>query len=106
MKTIYRAGSITEAHIVAGMLEAQGIDNHVGGHYLQGAVGEVAPLDFARVLVADEDYEAALPLIAAYENSQPSYTEEQDKPSNSNGLFSKKALFWGVIALLAWWFLF
>ncbi|MEZ5449562.1 MAG: DUF2007 domain-containing protein [Thiolinea sp.] len=65
-ETIYRAANITEAHLVAGMLEAQGIAAHVGGHYLQGGVGEIATMDFARVWVADEDYEAARPLIAEY----------------------------------------
>lgn len=41
MQIAYRARDITEAHIVAGMLEANGIDAYVGGHYLQGAMGKL-----------------------------------------------------------------
>lgn len=67
MKIAYRAHDIIEAHIVAGMLRAQGLDCHVGGHYLQGAVGDMAPLDFATVLVSDEDAAAAALGIADYE---------------------------------------
>ena len=51
MKRIYKALNITEAHIVAGMLEAHGIEVFVGGSFLQGGVGELAPLDIANVQV-------------------------------------------------------
>ncbi|MEZ5476806.1 MAG: DUF2007 domain-containing protein [Thiolinea sp.] len=108
MKTIYRAANITEAHLVAGMLEAQGIAAHVGGHYLQGGVGEIATMDFARVWVADEDYEAARPLIAEYEDRSP-----EDQPNDpeqitrsASGLFSRSALFWISLILLLYWLLF
>jgi hypothetical protein len=69
MKIAYRARDIIEAHIVAGMLRAEGLDCHVGGHYLQGAIGDLAPLDFATVLVSDEDAAAASSCIADYEAS-------------------------------------
>jgi len=42
MKLIYKAGDITEAHIVKGLLESNGIPAHVGGFYLQGAIGDLA----------------------------------------------------------------
>lgn len=67
MQTVYRAGNILEAHIVAGMLRAQGLDAQVGGHYLQGGVGELAPSGFAQVLVDEADVEAARTRIAEYE---------------------------------------
>jgi len=35
MKIIYKARDIIEAHIVSGMLNANGIETHVGGYYLQ-----------------------------------------------------------------------
>lgn len=104
MKTIYKAGNITEAHIVAGMLEARGIQNHVGGHYLQGGAGEIGSIDLARVFVADEDYEAALSVITEYEASQPTYDPE-DTPSASGVCFAKPVLFWGFIILLILLFL-
>ena len=67
MKIIYRAADIIEAHIVAGMLDARGIEAHVGGYYLQGAVGELSPLGFATVSVAEDNVEASLAMIQDYE---------------------------------------
>lgn len=67
MKLIYKAGNITEAHIVSGLLNANGIKTHVGGHYLQGGVGELAAFDFANVHVADEDIQSAKTIITEYE---------------------------------------
>ncbi len=112
MKTLYRAGSTTEAHIVAGMLEAHGIQSYVGGHHLQGGVGEIATLDFARVWVTEADYAAALPLIAAYEQHEPedvSHAEQVTKPAKRMGLFTPPVLFWvtiGVLLGLLLWFIF
>ncbi len=70
MKIIYKARDIIEAHIVAGMLNANGIETHVGGYYLQGGVGDVSVFDFANVQVADDDVTAAIPLVAEYENTE------------------------------------
>ena len=70
MKIAYRASDIIEAHIVAGMLEAHGIAAHVGGHYLQGAIGDLPPLGIANVSVADEDIEAAMAVIAEYQQAE------------------------------------
>ena len=67
MKIIYRARDIIEAHIVSGMLNANGIEAHVGGYYLQGGIGDLAASDFANVQVADKDIASALPLITGYE---------------------------------------
>lgn len=69
MKIVYRANDILEAHIVAGMLQSGDIEAHVGGHYLQGAVGDLAPVGLASVSVADEDADAALRMIREYEGT-------------------------------------
>ena len=69
MKIVYRAANILEAHIVAGMLEASGIKAHVGGYYLQGAIGELSPLGFASVSVAEKDVDVAAPVIQEYEQA-------------------------------------
>ncbi len=69
MHLIYTARDISEAHIVAGMLNANGIAAHAGGHYLQGGVGELAATDFAHVYLAEaKDTAAAKVLIAEYED--------------------------------------
>ena len=75
MKIIYKARDIIEAHIVSGMLNANGIETHVGGYYLQGGVGDIAVYDFANVQVADEDVALALPLVAEYEGVQNNISE-------------------------------
>lgn len=111
MKTIYKAGNIVEAHIVAGMLEAGGIHSEVAGHYLQGATGETAAMDFARVLIADDDYEAALPMIADYEQNKlvdetVADAEEPEELHTAMGIFTKPVLFWVAVFLLVWWFIF
>ncbi len=51
------------------MLEADGINCHVSGQYLQGGIGELASMDFARVYVDEENYQKALPLLLEYDNN-------------------------------------
>lgn len=87
MKLIYRAGDIIEAHIIAGLLEADGIEAHVSGHYLQGAVGELAPGSFSNIHIADEDIEKATLVIEEYEKNQ-SKPATMPEPSN-NPLLTK-----------------
>lgn len=68
LKTVFRANDIVEAHIVAGMLQAEGIKTFVGGHYLQGAVGDLAVQGFAEVQVLEHDVAQAKSLITEYES--------------------------------------
>ncbi|MDL0430412.1 DUF2007 domain-containing protein [Marinobacter sp. TBZ242] len=72
MQIAYRARDLAEAHIVAGLLESRGIESHVGGHYLQGAMGEIGAAGFTNVHVEDDDYSLARALVAEYESSTPS----------------------------------
>ena len=76
MKIIYNAADIIEAHIVSGMLMARGIDAYVGGHYLQGAIGDLSPVGFATVSVADADADAALTVISEYERGENTAAEK------------------------------
>lgn len=83
MKIAYKANTILDAHIVAGMLQSFGLVCYVSGHYLQGAVGDLSPMGFANVFVNDEDIDAASAIIHDYEHADiatmPSYdvTAEQ-----------------------------
>ena len=70
MKIAYHANTIMDAHIVAGMLQACGILSFVSGHYLQGAIGDLSPMGFAKVMVNDDDMDAALALIDDYERAE------------------------------------
>jgi len=109
MQTIYRAADIIEAHIVRGMLEAEGIEAEVAGFYQQGAVGQLAPQDFARVMLVDErDAARAEQLIAAYESRDPEPAGDEvlgrrEKEVGSSGRFAAWLLVVAlVILLLAW----
>jgi hypothetical protein len=82
LKLIYKARDITEAHIISGLLKSNGIDAHVGGHYLQGGVGELAAMDFATISVANEDAETAASVIAEYEKNTSSNTAKQKNENN------------------------
>ncbi|MET4027133.1 MULTISPECIES: DUF2007 domain-containing protein [Marinobacter] len=101
MQIAYRARDITEAHIVAGMLEANGIDAYVGGHYLQGAMGEIGAAGFSNVHVDDDDVYRARVLIDEYESDRAvaaSQRDEQDKPDH----YAR----WFIVAIVALvWFL-
>ena len=67
MKLIYKAKDIIEAHIIAGLLKSNNIQAHVGGHYLQGGIGDLAAMEFATINVADEDVTQAKQIISEYE---------------------------------------
>ena len=85
MKIIYKARDIIEAHIVAGMLNASGIETYVGGYYLQGGVGDMAVHDFANVQVADENVVLARPLIAEYDGVDNNISEQLDIVTGNKG---------------------
>lgn len=81
MKIIYRANDIIEAHIVAGLLKSHDIEAFVGGHYLQGGVGELVPFGFATVSVTDNDISAAEVLMAAYDSAGASLATGEPHPA-------------------------
>jgi hypothetical protein len=91
MKIVYRAGDITEAEIVKGMLISNDIEAHVSGYYLQGGIGETSPLDLAKVHVADEDYESAKELLREYEGNQCIQIETGNSTENEKTA-SRKSL--------------
>lgn len=82
MKIVFKAGNIIEAHIVAGMLNACEIQTYVGGHFLQGAVGDLSPTGFANVFVALDDFSEASALVAEYEQVE----ENQFKSASTEWL--------------------
>ncbi|MCW8900702.1 MAG: DUF2007 domain-containing protein [Gammaproteobacteria bacterium] len=67
MIKVFTAKNSVEAHIVKGMLEANDIPAYVEGEYLQGAIGELAAIDFAFVSVDDENELKARALVNEYE---------------------------------------
>jgi antitoxin component YwqK of YwqJK toxin-antitoxin module len=84
MQYVYSANLAVEAHMVAHMLEHEGIKAQVHGEYLQGAIGEIPPVGHIKVSVADEDYQRARLLIEKWEESQ-----REGKPSSVPNRHSK-----------------
>ena len=101
MKLIYKARDITEAHIISGLLKSYGIEAHVGGHYLQGGVGDLAALDFATISVANEDTDSAAAIIADYDNSNNTNTTNRNNKSVFAGPLIALALSVIMMLLLA-----
>ena len=107
MKIVYRAGDITEAEIVKGMLLSNNIEAHVSGFYLQGGIGETAPLDLAKVHVPDEDYEKARELVREYEGTEISQTGRSGKTGSIESSLLKKIvisiLIVVAVSILSYW---
>jgi hypothetical protein len=63
MKTVYRASNTLESHIILNLLRQAGIEGHISGEYLQGAMGELPAVDLVRIMVHEDDYDEALAII-------------------------------------------
>lgn len=100
MQIAYRAGDIAEAHIVAGMLRAEGIEAHVGGYYLQGAMGEIGTQDYALVQVEDADLAAARALMAGYEAASPAAATDS-VPGQTRSVLMVMGIFVLIVLALA-----
>ncbi|EMR13818.1 hypothetical protein MPL1_02773 [Methylophaga lonarensis MPL] len=95
MKLIFEASDISEAHIVAGMLENAGLQTQVNGFFLQGAVGELPASDFVKVYLLDEaDFEQAQQLIAEYLNNK---VEHDCAIQSSSSMMTKAAMTLGLL---------
>ena len=95
MAIAYKSSDLNEAHIVCGLLNVNGINAHVGGHYLQGGVGELSSTDFAMVHVNEEDLLQATSVIAEYDGTHQE--PEKHAPPVSN-LKTKMLVF--IVSLL------
>jgi hypothetical protein len=107
MKIVYRAGDITEAEIIKGMLLSSDIEAHVSGYYLQGGIGEMSPLDLAKVHVTDEDYEDARKILIEYEGNQQAQ-DETDSSVEYGKSTSRQSLLITIfvvvtVAILSFW---
>lgn len=69
MRQVYAPANSAEAHMLAHMLDQNGIVAHIHGEALQGGVGELPAGGLLQLLVADEDYDRARTLIAAWERT-------------------------------------
>lgn len=72
MQTAYHAANAVDAQMVCDVLRQEGVECHILGEHLQGAVGELPALSMVRVQVPDEHLDRARTLIAAWEAAAPS----------------------------------
>ncbi len=100
MQIAYRARDLAEAHIIAGLLQSRGIESHVGGHYLQGAMGEIGAAGFTNVHVEDEDYVLARALVAEYESARPMETPSAQVDDRANRYATWFLLFLAVLMVV------
>ena len=78
MQRIYEPQDLLEAELLLGMLASEGVEAHLAGRHLLGAVGELPALGLLGLLVEDEEVERARRLIAAYNAAAPLPGEEPD----------------------------
>ena len=104
MRSVYEASTGLDAHMVLNLLEQRGISGRIEGEYLQGGIGELSAMGFVRVLVADEDYAAAMQIIREWEAIQP--PEEKAKPETSTSV-ALRIFISGVFvgAVITYWLL-
>ena len=67
MKTVYHADTGFQAHLIKGLLEANGIPAQVAGDYLPGGLGELPTMGLVTVSVNDPDGDHAARIITQYE---------------------------------------
>jgi Putative prokaryotic signal transducing protein len=63
MKTLYEAGNGVEAHLLVDLLKQDGIDAHIFGEHLQGAIGELPMAGLIKIMVQDSDFNQAKQLV-------------------------------------------
>ena len=78
MQRVYEPQDLLEAELLLGMLASEGVEAHLAGRHLLGAVGELPALGLLGLLVEDEEAERARRLIAAYNAAAPLPGEEPD----------------------------
>lgn len=71
MVSVYSAQSVTDAHLIRGLLESEGISAFVYGGDLQGGLGELPVMGLITVRVAEKFAAQACAIIADYERAEP-----------------------------------
>ena len=78
MQRIYEPQDLLEAELLLGMLASEGVEAHLAGRHLLGAVGELPARGLLGLLVEDEEAERARRVVAAYNAAAPLPGEEPD----------------------------
>lgn len=78
MKRVYEPQDLMEGELLKAMLASEGIQAHLVGAHLSGAVGELPACGLLGMLVEDADAERARWLIGEYNGAQPLPGDEPD----------------------------
>ena len=70
MHSVYTASNSIQAHLIKILLQGEGIESHVAGDYLQGAMGELPVVGMMEVMVNEADLQQAKVIIIEWENSE------------------------------------
>ncbi|MWV17220.1 DUF2007 domain-containing protein [Pseudomonas sp. L-22-4S-12] len=79
MQRIYEPLDLLEGEMLLGMLASEGVDAHLAGRHLLGAIGELPALGLLGLLVEDRDAEHARRLIDAYNAAAPLPGDEPEQ---------------------------
>ena len=71
MKKLYEAENGLEAHMIVDLLQQAHLHARVDGEFLQGGVGEIQASGVVRVVVDEDDYDAAKEMIKQWDAQQP-----------------------------------
>jgi hypothetical protein len=71
MVSVYTAQSVTDAHLIKGLLESEGVSAVVCGGDLQGGIGELPVMGLITVRVPESFAARACAIIADYERAEP-----------------------------------
>ena len=83
MLVIYSAVDITEAGLIRGLLEVNGIKVQMTGDYLAGAVGELPAWDYIYLKIHEADLERAEYLLQEYHAGELELTERDSEATES-----------------------
>ena len=72
----------------------------MGGHYLQGGIGDLPAMNLIDVRVADEDAKAALEVVREYEGTE--YRPRNDIVKQDGGIGNKLILIAAIALLVIW----
>lgn len=78
MQRVYEPQDLLEAELLVGMLASEGVEAHLTGRDLVGAIGELPAGGLLGLLVDNEQAARARGLIAAYNAAQPLPVDEAD----------------------------
>ncbi|WNO08010.1 DUF2007 domain-containing protein [Teredinibacter sp. KSP-S5-2] len=92
MKLLYEAANTIEAHIIADLLEEEGLSPRIDGEYLQGGVGELQAIGVVRIMIQESDYAVAKKIVQKWDATQPESDSEFElslPPSSELGIESE-----------------